>query len=141
MRILNRVNALSGLHFISTVSLQKPRFLKASRASFCRYLSEYSDNGSFLCMFIIWTYLSRFFCFFHYFDYSIKPLFCHQFLLNFPCKFALPPETLIEPLGTLIKPAYPLKKPFVTDPSGFKYIFCELFLACHRGHLSCQCNH
>ena len=113
------VNALSSWYFISTVPLQKPRFYAFSRACFCRYLSECSGNSLFLCMFIIWTYFSRFFCFFHCFDYSIKPLLCHQFLLNFPCKFALPPETLIEPPGTLIKPAYPLKKPFVTDPSGF----------------------
>ena len=59
-----RVNALSGYYFISTVPLQKPRFYATSRAYFGRYLSEYSDNGLFLCMFIIWTYFSRFFCFF-----------------------------------------------------------------------------
>ena len=26
----------------------------------------------------------------------------------------------IEPTGTLIKPAYPVKKPFFPDPSGFE---------------------
>ena len=41
------VNALSGLYLISTVSLQKPRFYAVSRAYFCRYLSEYSDNSRF----------------------------------------------------------------------------------------------
>ena len=28
---------------------------------------------------------------------------------------------VLPPPGTLIMPAYPLKKPFVTDPSGFHY--------------------
>ena len=44
------VNALSGLYLISTVPLQKPRFYAVSRACFCRYLSEYSDNSRFSCM-------------------------------------------------------------------------------------------
>ena len=43
----NCVNALSGLYLISTVPLQKPRFYAVSRACFCRYLSEYSDNSRF----------------------------------------------------------------------------------------------
>ena len=51
------VNALSGLYLISTVPLQKPRFYAVSRACFCRYLSEYSDNNHFSCMLTIWTYL------------------------------------------------------------------------------------
>ena len=54
-----RVNALSGLYLISTVSLQKPRFYAVSRACFCRYLSEYSDNSCFSCMLTFWTYLMR----------------------------------------------------------------------------------
>ena len=53
------VNALSGLYLISTVPLQKPRFYAVSRACFCRYLSEYSDNSSFSCMLTFWTYLMR----------------------------------------------------------------------------------
>ena len=53
------VNALSGLYLISTVPLQKPRFYAVSRACFCRYLSEYSDNSRFSCMLTIWTYLMR----------------------------------------------------------------------------------
>ena len=53
------VNALSGLYLISTVPLQKPRFYAVSRACFCRYLSEYSDNSSFACMLTFWTYLMR----------------------------------------------------------------------------------
>ena len=53
------VNALSGLYLISTVSLQKPRFYAVSRACFCRYLSEYSDNSRFSCMLTFWTYLMR----------------------------------------------------------------------------------
>ena len=56
---LIRVNALSGLYLISTVPLQKPRFYAVSRACFCRYLSEYSDNSRFLCMLTFWTYLMR----------------------------------------------------------------------------------
>ena len=54
------VNALSGLYLISTVPLQKPRFYAASRACFCRYLSEYSNNRRFSCMLTFWTYLMRF---------------------------------------------------------------------------------
>ena len=53
------VNALSGLYIISTVALQKPRFYAVSRACFCRYLSEYSDNSRFLRMLTFWTYLMR----------------------------------------------------------------------------------
>ena len=53
------VNALSGLYIISTVPLQKPRFYAVSRACFCRYLSEYSDNSRFSCMLTFWTYLMR----------------------------------------------------------------------------------
>ena len=53
------VNALSGLYLISTVPLQKPRFYAVSRACFCRYLSEYSDNSLFSCMLTFWTYLMR----------------------------------------------------------------------------------
>ena len=54
-----RVNALSGLYIISTVALQKPRFYAVSRACFCRYLSECSDNSRFSCMLTFWTYLMR----------------------------------------------------------------------------------
>ena len=54
------VNALSGCYLISTVPLQKTRFYAASRACFCRYLSEYSDNSCFSCMLTFWTYLMRF---------------------------------------------------------------------------------
>ena len=54
------VNALSGLYLISTVPLQKPRFYAASKACFCRYLSEYSDNSRFSCMLTFWTYLMRY---------------------------------------------------------------------------------
>ena len=53
------VNALPGLYLISTVPLQKPRFYAVSRACFCRYLSEYSDNSRFSCMLTFWTYLMR----------------------------------------------------------------------------------
>ena len=56
---LRSVNALSGCYLISTVPLQKPRFYAASRACFCRYLSEYSDNSCFSCMLTFWTYLTR----------------------------------------------------------------------------------
>ena len=56
---LGCVNALSGLYLISTVPLQKPRFYAVSRACFCRYLSEYSDNSRFSCMLTFWTYLMR----------------------------------------------------------------------------------
>ena len=55
----NCFNALSGLYLISTVPLQKPRFYAVSRACFCRYLSEYSDNSCFSCMLTFWTYLMR----------------------------------------------------------------------------------
>ena len=41
------------------VPLQKPRFYAVSRACFCRYLSEYSDNSRFSCMLTFWTYLMR----------------------------------------------------------------------------------
>ena len=58
-RIMDCVNALSGLYLISTVPLQKPRFYAVSRACFCRYLSEYSDNSRFSCMLTFWTYLMR----------------------------------------------------------------------------------
>ena len=54
------VNALSGCYLISTVPLQKPRFYAASRACFCRYLSEYSDNSCFPCMLTIWTHFMRY---------------------------------------------------------------------------------
>ena len=54
------VNALSGLYLISTVPLQKSRFYAVSRACFCRYLSEYSDNSRFSCMLTFWTYLMRY---------------------------------------------------------------------------------
>ena len=59
VEVLRGVNALSGLYLISTVPLQKPRFYAVSRACFCRYLSEYSDNSSFACMLTFWTYLMR----------------------------------------------------------------------------------
>ena len=54
------VNALSGCYLISTVPLQKPRFYAVSRACFCRYLSEYSDNSCFSCMLTIWTHFMRY---------------------------------------------------------------------------------
>ena len=41
------------------VPLQKSRFYAVSRACFCRYLSEYSDNSRFSCMLTFWTYLMR----------------------------------------------------------------------------------
>ena len=59
IKLLVCVNALSGLYLISTVPLQKPRFYAVSRACFCRYLSEYSDNSRFSCMLTFWTYLMR----------------------------------------------------------------------------------
>ena len=49
----NGINALSGWNSISTVPLRKPRFYAVSGACFCRYLSEYSDNGHFSCMLTI----------------------------------------------------------------------------------------
>ena len=57
---LKGFNALSGLYLISTVPLQKPRFYAVSRACFCRYLSEYSDNSRFSCMLTFLTYLMRY---------------------------------------------------------------------------------
>ena len=60
LRIMLCVNALSGCYLISTVPLQKTRFYAASRACFCRYLSEYSDNSCFSCMLTIWTYFMRY---------------------------------------------------------------------------------
>ena len=57
---INCVNALSGCYLISTVPLQKPRFYAASRACFCRYLSEYSGNSCFPCMLTIWTHFMRY---------------------------------------------------------------------------------
>ena len=57
--VTNTNTLLSGLYLISTVPLQKPRFYAVSRACFCRYLSEYSDNSSFACMLTFWTYLMR----------------------------------------------------------------------------------
>ena len=71
------VNALSGLYLISTVPLQKPRFYAVSRACFCRYLSEYSDNSRFSCMLTFWTYLMR--CTYprHWIKYSTNYNRCH----------------------------------------------------------------
>ena len=77
-------NALSGLYLISTVPLQKPRFYAVSRACFCRYLSEYSDNSRFSCMLTFWTYLMR--CTYprHCIKYSTKYNRCHPiFSLSF----------------------------------------------------------
>ena len=73
------VNALSGLYLISTVSLQKPRFYAVSRACFCRYLSEYSDNSCFSCMLTFWTYLMRCTYPWHWIKYSTKYNRCHPF--------------------------------------------------------------
>ena len=73
------VNALSGLYLISTVFLQKPRFYAVSRACFCRYLSEYSDNSSFSCMLTFWTYLMRCTYPWHWIKYSTKYNRCHPF--------------------------------------------------------------
>ena len=56
---LSGVNALTGFNLIATVPLQKARIYAGFRAYFCRYLSEYSGNSCFSCMFIIWTYLMR----------------------------------------------------------------------------------
>ena len=72
-----RVNALSGLYLISTVPFQKPRFYAVSRACFCRYLSEYSDNSYFSCMLTFWTYLMR--CTYprHWIKYSTNYNRCH----------------------------------------------------------------
>ena len=73
------VNALSGLYLISTVPLQKPRFYAVSRACFCRYLSEYSDNSCFSCMLTFWTYLMRCTYPWHWIKYSTKYNRCHPF--------------------------------------------------------------
>ena len=71
------VNALSGLYLISTVPLQKPRFYAVSRACFCRYLSEYSDNNRFSCMLTFWTYLMRCTYPWHWIKYSTNYNRCH----------------------------------------------------------------
>ena len=71
------VNALSGLYLISTVPLQKPRFYAVSRACFCRYLSEYSDNSCFSCMLTFWTYLMRCTYPWHWIKYNTKYNRCH----------------------------------------------------------------
>ena len=71
------VNALPGLYLISTVPLQKPRFYAVSRACFCRYLSEYSDNSSFSCMLTFWTYLMRCTYPWHWIKYSTNYNRCH----------------------------------------------------------------
>ena len=71
------VNALSGLYLISTVPLQKSRFYAVSRACFCRYLSEYSDNSCFSCMLTFWTYLMRCTYPWHWIKYSTKYNRCH----------------------------------------------------------------
>ena len=68
---------LSGLYLISTVPLQKPRFYAVSRACFCRYLSEYSDNSRFSCMLTFWTYLMRCTYPWHWIKYSTKYNRCH----------------------------------------------------------------
>ena len=70
-------NALSGLYLISTVPLQKPRFYAVSRACFCRYLSEYSDNSRFSCMLTFWTYLMRCTYPWHWIKYSTNYNRCH----------------------------------------------------------------
>ena len=71
------INALSGLYLISTVPLQKPRFYAVSRACFCRYLSEYSDNSYFSCMLTFWTYLMRCTYPWHWIKYSTNYNRCH----------------------------------------------------------------
>ena len=75
--VTKSVNALSGLYLISTVPLQKPRFYAVSRACFCRYLSEYSDNSRFSCMLTFWTYLMRYTYPWHWIKYSTKYNRCH----------------------------------------------------------------
>ena len=70
--VIDSVNALSGWYLISTVPLQKPRFYAVSRACFCRYLSEYSDNSCFSCMLTFWTYLMRCTYPWHWIKYSTK---------------------------------------------------------------------
>ena len=76
------VNALSGLYLISTVPLQKPRFYAVSRACFCRYLSEYSDNSRFSCMLTFWTYLMRCTYPWHWIKYSTKYNRCHPIFFH-----------------------------------------------------------
>ena len=76
-KILECVNALSGLYLISTVPLQKSRFYAVFRACFCRYLSEYSDNSSFSCMLTFWTYLMRCTYPWHWIKYSTNYNRCH----------------------------------------------------------------
>ena len=71
------VNALSGLYLIFTVPLQKPKFYAVSRACFCRYLSEYSDNSRFSCMLTFWTYLMRCTYPWHWIKYSTNYNRCH----------------------------------------------------------------
>ena len=61
------------------VPLQKPRFYAVSRACFCRYLSEYSDNSCFSCMLTFWTYLMRCTYPWHWIKYSTKYNRCHPF--------------------------------------------------------------
>ena len=62
-------------HFYGT--LQKPRFYAVSRACFCRYLSEYSDNSRFSCMLTFWTYLMRCTYPWHWIKYSTNYNRCH----------------------------------------------------------------
>ena len=75
--VTNTNTLLSGLYLISTVPLQKPRFYAVSRACFCRYLSEYSDNSRFSCMLTFWTYLMRCTYPWHWIKYSTKYNRCH----------------------------------------------------------------
>ena len=75
--LVHGVNALSGLYLISTVPLQKPRFYAVSRACFCRYLSEYSDNSRFSCMLTFWTYLMRCTYPWYWIKYSTNYNRCH----------------------------------------------------------------
>ena len=75
--VTNTNTLLSGLYLISTVPLQKPRFYAVSRACFCRYLSEYSDNSRFSCMLTFWTYLMRCTSPWHWIKYSTKYNRCH----------------------------------------------------------------
>ena len=75
--VTNTNTLLSGLYLISTVPLQKPRFYAVSRACFCRYLSEYSDNSHFSCMLTFWTYLMRCTYPWHWIKYSTNYNRCH----------------------------------------------------------------
>ena len=75
--VTNTNTLLSGLYLISTVPLQKPRFYAVSRACFCRYLSEYSDNSRFSCMLTFWTYLMRCTYPWHWIKYSTNYNRCH----------------------------------------------------------------